>query len=356
MTEHEETHDDFEIRFWLSTVTAGGWVTLLMCVAGGFYAVAFASDAHRLGVSVMVGVAAIGGLVALWGVPWRRVITSSWRERAFFCWTLSTISVISATVAFDGGATSPLTLMLFIPAIFASLAYPLRLVVAVAVLTEIAFLALVLIGAPSPGYVLAFCAALAGTAVMAVWQAANHDAWRSELRRNSLTDPLTRVLNRRGFEIAAQAAFSELNRHRRPVTLLVIDLDLFKAYNDANGHQAGDDLLRWVAGQLSEAVRPTDAVARLGGDEFGVLLPDTGHEAAEPAIARMKASLDLRVAHCLGSASAPADGSTFDALYRAADLDLYRRKLVRPQLSTPRASRPVGARVPPPAGDVYSRN
>ena len=108
---HGETHDDFETRFWMSTVTAGAWVTLLMCLAAGVYAAFFASDAHRVGVTVMVGVAAVGGAIALWGVPWRRVIASPWREHAFFCWTLSTISVVTATVAFDGGAQSPLALM-----------------------------------------------------------------------------------------------------------------------------------------------------------------------------------------------------------------------------------------------------
>ena len=83
------------------------------------------------------------------------------------------------------------------------------------------------------------------------------------------------MLNRRGFDSASHAAFSGLARQNRPVTLMIIDLDLFKAYNDLHGHQAGDELLRWVAERLSEAVRPTDAVARLGGDEFAVLLPDT---------------------------------------------------------------------------------
>ena len=309
-------------------VTAGSWVTLLMCLAAGVYTALFADPSHRLGVGLTVTVAAISGPVTLWGVPWRRVIASRWREAAFFAWTVSTIGVIAASAAFDGGAQSPLALMLFLPAVFASLAYPLRLVFASAALAEAAFLALVLVEAPEPGYTLAFCAGLAGMAILAVWQAANHDAWRSELARSSITDPLTGVLNRRGFDQASHVAFSDLARHDRPVTLLVIDLDVFKAYNDAYGHQAGDLLLCWVGEQLENAVRPTDSVARLGGDEFAVLLPGTDRDSALPVIERIEQTLERQTAHCLGRATAPDHGSTFDALYRAADADLYERKLV----------------------------
>ena len=329
MADSGGSHDDFETRFWLSMVTAGAWVTFLMCLAAAVYLVLYAEPDHRLGIGVTISVAAAGGAVILWGIPWRRVIASRWRDTAFFSWTVSTIAVIAITAAFDGGAQSPLALMLFLPAVFASLAYPLRLVVASAVLAELAFGALVLLNPPTPGFVLAFCSALGGAALLAVWQAGNHDAWRGELARNSVTDPLTGVLNRRGFEHASEAAFSALARHGRPVTLLVIDLDDFKSYNDAHGHHAGDLLLCWVGEQLNLAVRPTDAVARLGGDEFAVLLPGTCSDSAAPVIERMREALDLQAAHCLGRATAPEGGETFDALYRAADADLYQCKLAR---------------------------
>ena len=273
-----QMRDGFESRFWFSMVTAGGWVTLLMCAIGGVYAAFFADASHQLGLGIAVGVAALGGALVLWAIPWQTVIASSWRDRIFFAWTVSILVIITGATALDGGIESPLALMFFLPAVFASLAYPLRLMIASAVLAELAFITLVLFdsdGAPASGYVLVFCAALAGTAILAVWQTSNHDAWRRELARRSRTDPLTGVLNRRGFDSASDAAFSALARQKRPVTLMIIDLDLFKAYNDLHGHQAGDELLCWVAERISEAVRPTDAVARLGGDEFAVLLPDT---------------------------------------------------------------------------------
>jgi diguanylate cyclase (GGDEF)-like protein/PAS domain S-box-containing protein len=325
-----DSHDGFETQFWLNTVRAGAWITVLMCSAGGIYTAFFVEESHRLAVGSIMAAMAIGGALLLWVVPWRSVIASRWREPAFGAWTGLTIVLIAAAAAFDDGGRGPLALMLFLPVVFASLAYPLRLVLGAAALAEGAFLALVLVAAPSPAYAVAFCLALGGTALMAVWQAANHDGWRHELARSSRTDPLTELLNRRGFAMASEAAFSALDRSDRPVTLVVLDLDLFKAYNDARGHQAGDELLRWVAAQLDDAVRPADAVARLGGDEFAILLPDTGKDAAEPVIARLRAGLEARAEHCLGRASAPEQGSTFDSLYRAADTDMYQSKLLRP--------------------------
>jgi diguanylate cyclase (GGDEF)-like protein len=311
-------------------VSAGGWATLLMCVVGAVYTAAFAEPSHRLGLALSVAVAALGGAAALWCLPWKQIIAAPWREWAFFAWTALTIAVISATAAADGGATSPLALMIFLPVVFASLAYPLRLVIWAAVLAQSAYLLLVLLGsdgAPGAGHVIAFCGALAGAAVLAGWQAGNHDAWRRELARSSCTDPLTGLLNRRGFSGASASAFSALERHGRPITLLVIDLDLFKAYNDAHGHHAGDALLRSVSGRLQDALRPSDSAARLGGDEFAVLLPDTDAPAATAVIDRMEADLRQLTGLSIGRATAPEQGVDFDDLYRAADADLYRRKV-----------------------------
>jgi diguanylate cyclase (GGDEF)-like protein len=301
-----------------------------MCSVGAVYTAAFAEQSHRQGLALAVAVAALGGAAALWGIPWSRIIAAPWRQWAFFAWTMLTIAVISATAAADGGATSPLALMIFLPVVFASLAYPLRQVIWVAVLAQGAYLLLVLFGsegAPGVGHVIAFCGALAGAAVLAGWQAGNHDAWRRELARSSCTDPLTGLLNRRGFGSASESAFSALERHQRPITLLVIDLDLFKAYNDAHGHHAGDALLCSFSGELQNVVRPSDSVARLGGDEFAVLLPDTDATAAAPVIARVDAGLRQLTGFCIGRATAPDQGADFDSLYRAADADLYRRKV-----------------------------
>jgi diguanylate cyclase (GGDEF)-like protein len=224
--------------------------------------------------------------------------------------------------------------------VFASLSFPVRHVLATGLLALIAFLGLALQGGLEGGYILAFIAVLAGTATMALWQAKNHASWRRELARSSTTDPLTHLLNRRGFAMASEQAFNALARHGRPVTLAVIDLDHLKAYNDENGHQAGDELLCWVGERLAGAVRAGDSVARLGGDEFGVLLPDTSLEAASPVLDRVAEALAERAPHCVGVASAPGEGASFDDLYRTADTALYERKLLRPGKPDPSALEP----------------
>lgn len=89
-----------------------------MCLIATFYAAFFASDEHRLAIYIAIVVSAIGGAVVLWGIPWRRVIASRWREHAFFAWSISSLATIAVTAALDGGVGSPLALMLFLPAVF----------------------------------------------------------------------------------------------------------------------------------------------------------------------------------------------------------------------------------------------
>jgi diguanylate cyclase (GGDEF)-like protein len=328
----ESPRDDSEDRFWLSTVSVGGWVTLLMVATGGIY-MGVVGGEHRLWVGAMIALTGGFGALALWVIPWRRLIASRWMEPALLCWSILTIATVTVMAALDGGAGSPLALVLLLPAVYASLAYSLYRVILVAALAEVAFLALTLVGSPGAGFSVVFCAVLVSTAVMAVRLATLHQAWRQQLAESSCTDPLTGLLNRRGLDRASDEAFSDLARRGRTVTLLLIDLDLFKAYNDTHGHHAGDELLRWTADRLKDAVRPSDAVARLGGDEFALLLTDTDRETVEPALARIREALEERVDHCVGWASAPEDGLTFDELYRASDADLY-------QCKTPHSDRP----------------
>ena len=231
--------------------------------------------------------------------------------------------------AFDGGARSPLALALVLPSIFASLAYSRARVLIVGAAAEAALGVLVAIGSPGAGTVVVAAVVLGAVIVIAGRQADFHQEWRRQLSHHSLTDPLTGLLNRRGFAGASAAAFDGHRRRRAKVALVLIDLDLFKDYNDVYGHAAGDDLLRWIGAELGSAVRPGDSVARLGGDEFAVLLPETDAAAAASLIERLGERLATRVPHCLGVATAPADGVDYDALYKVADAALYARKFAR---------------------------
>ena len=146
-------------------------------------------------------------------------------------------------------------------------------------------------------------------------------------------DWLTGVLNRHGFDERLE---HELERSRRtglPFSLLMADIDGFKAINDAAGHAAGDRTLAAVGELLRGELRMIDAAARIGGDEFVLLLPATAAAGARRAAERVRAAAGtvatgdgspLRIS--IGVAEFPADADTADALLRAADQALYAAK------------------------------
>ena len=96
-----------------------------------------------------------------------------------------------------------------------------------------------------------------------------------KLAHMSKTDQLTGLANRRRFEEVLKMFYHQSRRYNRPMSVMAMDVDFFKAVNDAVGHQAGDELLKVVAAAVEEACRRADLPARLGGDEFAVLLPET---------------------------------------------------------------------------------
>ena len=101
-----------------------------------------------------------------------------------------------------------------------------------------------------------------------------------EMRLAATTDSLTGIANRKHFDIRLREYADDCARNGEPLSLLMGDVDHFKAFNDDHGHQVGDMVLRLVARTLAECVRGRDFVARYGGEEFVVLLPKTGLEGA----------------------------------------------------------------------------
>ncbi len=145
----------------------------------------------------------------------------------------------------------------------------------------------------------------------------------------ALIDPLTGLGNRRMFQQRAERMLAA----RRDPTLLLLDLDRFKAINDSLGHPVGDAVLCMVAHRLKSELRDDDVVTRLGGDEFAVLLPDgTGADKIAARLADLLGRAYFVQGHLaqlgasIGLAAAPADGETADRLMRSADLALYQAK------------------------------
>jgi len=156
----------------------------------------------------------------------------------------------------------------------------------------------------------------------------------------SAQDGLTGIANRRHFDETLEREWRRAARSRRPLSLLMLDIDYFKLFNDTEGHQAGDDCIRNVAGTLSGTLhRAGDMVARYGGEEFAVLLPVTDAEHALQVAETLRSRIEaLRLPHAaspLGSVTAsigvatavpPRDGSGRVDFVRVADAALYDAK------------------------------
>ncbi len=124
-------------------------------------------------------------------------------------------------------------------------------------------------------------------------------AGQAELRRLTTVDPLTGIANRRAFDAVLDAEWRRAMRTRTNISLLLLDVDCFKSFNDVYGHPAGDDCLRKIAGVLvGTARRGGELIARCGGEEFAVLLPGVGTPEASALAQRVCQSVrDLNIAH-----------------------------------------------------------
>ncbi len=157
--------------------------------------------------------------------------------------------------------------------------------------------------------------------------------YADEVERLSLTDPLTGLPNRRSFDQFMRHHADLTERHGDPLTLLLMDLDRFKAINDRLGHQHGDHLLREVAGILAQAMRAADLLARWGGEEFAILAPKTGREDGMTLAERMRLVIeaiprpeeDLPVTISIGIAER-SHGESIENLLHRADAALYHAK------------------------------
>ncbi len=160
-----------------------------------------------------------------------------------------------------------------------------------------------------------------------------------QLEELAETDPVTNLMNRRGFERLFEQELSRIRRHQSPGALFVlIDLDRFKPLNDLYGHQAGDACLRLVADHLMKSIRVADGAARFGGDEFALLLTNADPEKALIRAQKVQEMLndmhltwegdDLHFGASVGTHPVTAI-STYASAYQEADRALYADKKAR---------------------------
>ena len=155
------------------------------------------------------------------------------------------------------------------------------------------------------------------------------------VQRLALTDALTGVGNRRALHDALRRELARARRARRPLAILLIDIDDFKAINDRFGHTRGDEALQMLARCMRCATRAGDLVARIGGDEFALMLPETTVREARAIGERIRAELarsdkaGLKIRVSLGLALAYASSVSASELLTTADRGLYRDKQAR---------------------------
>ena len=158
-----------------------------------------------------------------------------------------------------------------------------------------------------------------------------------ELKRLSITDELTSLYNRRYFENQLIKEIERAQRYSHKLSLLMVDLDKFKQFNDTYGHRQGDELIKNIAMILKSSVRKPDFVARYGGDEFVIVMPETGSIEAQKLIERIKEKITLyrqervmesgeSVSVSIGAATLPDEAQDIDTLINKADKNLYLEK------------------------------
>ena len=289
---------------------------------------------HNLLLLALTGLVIVGFPFLLL-LPLREMMRDSRGPTLFYAWTLVTAAMVILATHLDGGASSPLDALLFLTLTYMAVAYSPHGVVALGSAMTVAYFFFIELPHVTMSGMFFLAVMVSFTMICAMTSA---NSWASYDRQVMLirtqetlaaTDSLTGIPNRRAYlERVASAVDAAAWGHQTVVCL--VDLDGFKAVNDAGGHAAGDFMLRSVATALGGAVRETDTVARLGGDEFAVLadvsVTFSGEMLAErlrQAVAAVGAALGVTAS--VGVAEVQPGDDVEDLMHRA-DAAMYRSK------------------------------
>jgi diguanylate cyclase (GGDEF)-like protein len=159
---------------------------------------------------------------------------------------------------------------------------------------------------------------------------------RETLRLESIHDPLTELYNRRHMEEALVREIRRARRHDTPVSILMLDIDHFKTFNDTYGHEAGDIILQELGALLQRNIRGGDIACRYGGEEFLLILPDTSlrtaTQRAEEILKQIRTltiayqDTSLHITTSIGISALPTHGQEIQPIIHAADAALYQAK------------------------------
>ena len=263
----------------------------------------------------------------------RRIYTSAHPERVSATGVVITLALMTAGLAFYRGSANPFLPWMVLPAAMIAARFRPQVVLAGVALTVLCLL-IATVGVHTatvlkdPVPLLATFALLVGvvTIVRALQSAELHH------RSEAILDPLTGLLNRhalapRFVELSLQARLTQ-----QPVSLLLCDVDNFKAINDQHGHDSGDAVLRDIAYTLRKQLRSFELVYRLGGEEFLVVLPGMDHSGGLDIAERLRAAIEqlrplgISVTISLGLSAGSGEQVDYNTLFKAADEALYEAK------------------------------
>jgi len=335
----EQALSEQRLGYWKSTVRLGLLLLAGESIAVLLYLLFEPNGLHR---PVLTAIASFDAVVALGSC----FLASRIAALTWYCeWVLGAAVFAGAALAvcihLDGGLGSPLVFLMVLPIASTALLLPPWAVVAcgTAALTA---LGIVAVTEPLPRRLggslwIAFATLLGLTIVGTGWAISRvrleegTDRLVDELAYRAETDALTGCLNHGAFFERLKSEVDRTLRHQEPLSLFVADVDLFKAYNDAHGHLAGDRALSVVGSVLRTTSRSFDVVGRVGGDEFAVILPATPHSQAAQIADRMAKALErpsgMEVTTSIGFATLDPGEPTVKRLFSDADSGLYRAKV-----------------------------
>lgn len=334
MTSSVPDPDDDQLLFWRRHARAAAWVVAAAAVTSLLYVLLTLEEPNRVAmVAAIISLAGVAFLARM--MPVELVVRARAGMLYMYAWQLIAVVAISVAAHLDGGATSPLSFLLFVVLVHGTTAYRIGGTTLVIVGVSSAYGWLSYVAGLSVGYTAVAVLVISMTGIVAAHAADNHlraHAHEADLRRKlkgqTQRDSLTGCLNHQTFHGGLERAVSIANPDES-LALLVIDIDNFKELNDEAGHLVGDDHLRILGEILQRVTRDGDLVGRVGGDEFAVALPGSKVREAEAIAERIRRDVknssrwEPKVSIGVAVAEQPTEART---LFSVADAALYQAK------------------------------
>jgi diguanylate cyclase (GGDEF)-like protein len=327
--------DDDRVAYWVRHVRNGVLLSEVAAACVIVYCLVTRSPGRHHPVIIVMCAAVMLAVPGLFLLPLRAMMRDSRGPTMFYLWSAATTALVLVGTRLDGGASSPLDALLFLTLGFLASSYSPYGVVAMGGAMALSYLLFVELPDLTTSGAFFIAVMISFTMICAMSTA---NSWAAYDRQVLLirtqetlasTDPLTGIPNRRAYLERVGDAVGAAGWGHQAVVCLV-DLDGFKAVNDAGGHAAGDAMLQSVASALAGAVRETDTVARLGGDEFAVLAATSAGFSGEMLAERLRAAVAAvgrgsGVTASVGVAEVEPGDDVADLMHRA-DAAMYRSK------------------------------